>query len=441
MPAHDIIGTSACTAHQLTITKSEKTSSPGIVLENSMHTGPGGQTAVVVVEVDPDGLCAGVLKEHDRIVSVGGVPVDDYDVAHRELDSKSGAIQIAVQRPSMLDDAYSCQEVLGKGAFGVVRRAVAATGGLEVAIKTIHKEKNPTWLKNIRREVQLMRDLTHRGAVRLFDTFETPAELFLVLELCHGEDLSCVVARRGALSEDEGRHIMRQLLEVVAYLHEKGIVHRDIKPANVITVEHLEPDELIDRAHVKLVDFGLSRNISKAKPKPKNRRSSLFGKKKSEPDSTSHGGGRGSMMQHESKSPSKKKGGAAAVQILNVTKGVGSPAYQAPEIADDGASGVAVKVPLHQLAAIDVYSLGQTLYELLVGCMPGTYPKAAREAWVAKTFCGGSQKVLRKPEDLSSEARGLIALMIQVDIEKRPTAANALSSAKFLSLKTHPEKV
>ena len=60
MPAHDIIGTSACTAHQLTITKSEKTSSPGIVLENSMHTGPGGQTAVVVVEVDPN-LVAGNL--------------------------------------------------------------------------------------------------------------------------------------------------------------------------------------------------------------------------------------------------------------------------------------------------------------------------------------------------------------------------------------------
>lgn len=51
------------------------------------------------------------------------------------------------------------------------------------------------------------------------------------------------------LEESEAKRILRQLLEVLSYLHEEGITHRDIKLENIL---------LDDNNNIKLIDFGFS---------------------------------------------------------------------------------------------------------------------------------------------------------------------------------------
>ncbi|XP_010230801.1 CBL-interacting protein kinase 1 isoform X2 [Brachypodium distachyon] len=56
-------------------------------------------------------------------------------------------------------------------------------------------------------------------------------------------------AIKGKLSEHEGRRLFQQLIDGVAYCHDKGVYHRDLKPENV----------LVDRkGNIKISDFGLS---------------------------------------------------------------------------------------------------------------------------------------------------------------------------------------
>jgi serine/threonine protein kinase len=53
--------------------------------------------------------------------------------------------------------------------------------------------------------------------------------------------------KKGLLEESEAREIFRELLDGVAYMHERGVAHRDIKPENVLLNKYLR---------VKVIDFG-----------------------------------------------------------------------------------------------------------------------------------------------------------------------------------------
>lgn len=61
-----------------------------------------------------------------------------------------------------------------------------------------------------------------------------------------------IFRRRKTLTEPEVRYFMKQILEGVLYLHEKGIIHRDLKLGNLF---------INDEVEVKIGDFGLAAQI------------------------------------------------------------------------------------------------------------------------------------------------------------------------------------
>lgn len=63
---------------------------------------------------------------------------------------------------------------------------------------------------------------------------------------------SPIFRRRKTLTEPEVRYFMKQILEGVLYLHEKGIIHRDLKLGNLF---------INDEVEVKIGDFGLAAQI------------------------------------------------------------------------------------------------------------------------------------------------------------------------------------
>jgi serine/threonine protein kinase len=73
------------------------------------------------------------------------------------------------------------------------------------------------------------------------------------MELCQGGRLLDEVARDGRLSERRAANVISELMDVLKYCHEMGVVHRDIKPENVL---------LTKAGRLKLADFGLAVRVS-----------------------------------------------------------------------------------------------------------------------------------------------------------------------------------
>ena len=91
---------------------------------------------------------------------------------------------------------YQVQAELGRGASGVVYRAVDAFKRRQVAIKQLHAhllrqpEQAERYRKLLRNEVMLTARLRHPNIVRLLDADEHAAQPYLVLEYVAGQPLS-----------------------------------------------------------------------------------------------------------------------------------------------------------------------------------------------------------------------------------------------------------
>lgn len=90
----------------------------------------------------------------------------------------------------------------------------------------------------------------------MLQVIETKTEINLVLEYCSGGELFDYLVSKRRLSEPEVRIIMRDLFNVLLYIHEKGFAHRDLKPENIL---------LDEKRKIKLIDFGLAANFSVCK--------------------------------------------------------------------------------------------------------------------------------------------------------------------------------
>ncbi|XP_059097445.1 serine/threonine-protein kinase D1-like isoform X3 [Tigriopus californicus] len=148
-------------------------------------------------------------------------------------------------------------EILGSGQFGIVYGGVHRTSGHTVAVKVIDKKRFPTKQEAaLKNEVSILQNLHHPGVVNLERMFETPEQIFVVMEKLKGDMLEMILSsEKGRLSERITRFIVTQILVALKHLHSKNIVHCDLKPENVL----LSSDS--DFPQVKLCDFGFARII------------------------------------------------------------------------------------------------------------------------------------------------------------------------------------
>lgn len=99
-----------------------------------------------------------------------------------------------------------------------------------------------------------MKAVDHPNIIMLYEIFEDPKHVLLVMELCTGGTLLNRVRMYGRLCEEQTAIAMQQILRAVYYLHSNGIAHRDLKAENVL----LSSDESIRKTLLKVSDFGLS---------------------------------------------------------------------------------------------------------------------------------------------------------------------------------------
>lgn len=146
-------------------------------------------------------------------------------------------------------------EKLGDGNFADVLRVTDPASGAEYALKAIDKSKiaGEREQQLLRNEIAMMRQVVHPNCIELYDVFETPSHIYLLMELVRGGDLFDYIVKRGKLQEAEAAALIADLASAVAYMHRHRIVHRDLKPENILVAEGLDAQPML-----KLCDFGLS---------------------------------------------------------------------------------------------------------------------------------------------------------------------------------------
>eukprot|EP01117_Protostelium_nocturnum_P014698 TRINITY_DN5620_c0_g1_i2.p1 TRINITY_DN5620_c0_g1~~TRINITY_DN5620_c0_g1_i2.p1 ORF type:complete len:150 (-),score=39.23 TRINITY_DN5620_c0_g1_i2:719-1168(-) len=133
---------------------------------------------------------------------------------------------------SPLED-YVIEQKLGSGSYCQVRQCVEKKTQTKRAIKIIEK-KHCKSLSVVENELQILPQLNHCNVATLIDAYETPDNLFLILELVEGGDLLAELFDNGAFSEEKTHCIFIQLISAMTYLHEKRVTHRDIKCENIL---------------------------------------------------------------------------------------------------------------------------------------------------------------------------------------------------------------
>ncbi len=205
--------------------------------------------------------------------------------------------------------------LIARGGMGRVYRAEQAPLGRVCALKilttTYEGEHDPEFHKRFFLEASIASKITHPNSVTIFDYGQTEDDIYyMAMEYLEGVTLHRAIRMAGFFPEARVAHIGRQVCRALREAHALGCIHRDLKPANIFLTEHGdEPD------FVKVLDFGLVKNVLGEKPDEQLTQTGLF---------------------------------------------MGSPKYMAPEQI----RGERVDV------RTDVYSLGIIMYEMLTGKVP-----------------------------------------------------------------------
>jgi serine/threonine protein kinase len=142
---------------------------------------------------------------------------------------------------------FQLLSVLGKGAMGVVYRALDPELGREVALKFVAGEATERRIERFRREGQVTASLNHPNILRVHDAGVEDGTPYLVYELV--EDARTLDDVMGQLDLRGRLTMLRDAARALGFAHAQGVLHRDVKPENL----------LVDQTGRLLVaDFGLA---------------------------------------------------------------------------------------------------------------------------------------------------------------------------------------
>jgi serine/threonine protein kinase/HEPN domain-containing protein len=151
---------------------------------------------------------------------------------------------------------YKITSILGKGAMGIVYRALDPDINREVAVKTIRfdlvseEDDREEMMERFMREAQAAGKLTHSNIITIYDVGREKDMTYIVMQLIEGKSLQKLISSGEKISTQEVIQLMDQLCKALEYAHDNGIIHRDIKPANILLDKEGKPF---------IVDFGVAR--------------------------------------------------------------------------------------------------------------------------------------------------------------------------------------
>jgi serine/threonine protein kinase len=149
---------------------------------------------------------------------------------------------------------YVIQSELGRGAMGVVYKALDSVLERPVAVKTVNitleREYADKYEQRFYQEARAAGSLNHPNIVTIHDVGKAGDVVFIAMEYIEGVELRTLIGEGRPLRVAQALSIAAQIAEALAYAHQRGVVHRDIKPANIMVLAN---------GPVKITDFGIAR--------------------------------------------------------------------------------------------------------------------------------------------------------------------------------------
>ena len=202
---------------------------------------------------------------------------------------------------------------LGRGAMGVTYKAFDTNLRCDVALKIINPQflSSDTARQRFVREARAAAQLRHPNVATVFHLGNSGDGFFYVMEYVDGETVESRIRREGPFRAELALRITRQVARALIAAERQKLVHRDIKPSNIMLVNEADEEHLL----VKVIDFGLAKSV-----------------------------------------------GPSSDKSVTVTLGgfVGTPHFASPEQLEERETD----------ARSDIYSLGATLWYMLVGRPP-----------------------------------------------------------------------
>lgn len=142
----------------------------------------------------------------------------------------------------------------------------------KIKVLKILKDDFPQLVQLFHQEASLLTDLAHTGIPKGEEQFsvwlsDEDKLHCLVMERVEGQNLEQWLEQNGQLSQEQALIWLQQIVEILDYVHKKGLFHRDIKPSNIMlrTPPPASPSLAkgeTDRGELVLIDFGTARRVT-----------------------------------------------------------------------------------------------------------------------------------------------------------------------------------
>lgn len=179
-----------------------------------------------------------------------------------DVGSISQAAPCALNEGETIAGKYLLLRRLGEGGMCVVFEAEHVNLRQGLALKVLRPElaDDAGCVTRFEREARAAAQLRSPNVAKVFDVDYLPSGTpYITMELLVGVDLGAELGRSGRLPVELAVDYVRQACAGITEAHALGIVHRDLKPENLFLTEL---GELTDRKLVKILDFGIAKNVS-----------------------------------------------------------------------------------------------------------------------------------------------------------------------------------
>lgn len=248
---------------------------------------------------------------------------------------------------------YQILRLIGRGGFSHVYLGQHIHLETPAAVKILKPPLVPRWRRQFMREARIAASLHHPHILPVLDFGIWKGAPYLVMPLAHHGSLRVQYQHGEAPGFGTMLHYLEQIASALEYLHRRGLLHLDLKPENLL---------LDDDWHVLLSDFGI-----------------------------------------------------AEMSRQHYTRGVGTPAYMAPEQIEGRAS-----------AASDQYALAIVVYEWLAGRKPF---RGTREEILAQQLHTRPDPICEQAVDVTSEMERVVFRALAKDPARRYSTVQAFVQA------------
>ncbi|MGK7896319.1 MAG: protein kinase, partial [Xenococcus sp. (in: cyanobacteria)] len=191
------------------------------------------------------------MSDQDRTIPASGIK----DSSHEPASEYQCQM---IYSGDIIGQKYQIIKKLGSGGFATSYLAVDTLkkNNIKYVIKQLQPKFNSPYIwknakERLKKEGLVLQKLgQHEQIPQLVEHFEENGQFYLVLEFIDGEDLAQAVQKK-LLNEIEVISFLQDILGILDFVHQQGVIHRDIKPSNLIRRKGDHKTFLIDFGAVK----------------------------------------------------------------------------------------------------------------------------------------------------------------------------------------------